>query len=206
MDSHKLIVKLFLDDPAAVDESAFVPVFHSFIQTHAIPDHLLIDVADYQHVPDGPGVVLVSHEANFYMDHNVGRRLGLMYQRKQPYPGADTFRDRLALTFAAALRTAVRLEDEPAFDGRLKFRADHAVFRINDRLLAPNTRQTFEQVAPDLRRFALDAYGPSAGDIALDHKPSPLTLFEVGIKASRPVDVRALLDRVGSMVPVHSSP
>jgi hypothetical protein len=124
-----------------------------------------------------------------------------MYQRKQPFPGAETFRDRLAQAFAATLRTAVRLEDERAFDGRLKFRADQAVFRINDRLLAPNTRETFEQVAPDLRQFVLDVYGPSAGDVALDHKPSPLTLFEVGIKASRPVDVRALLERITPLVP-----
>ena len=64
-------------DPAGIEDSSFVPVFHSFIQTHALPDHLLIDVGDYTHVPDGPGTVLVSHEANVYMDHTVGGRLGL---------------------------------------------------------------------------------------------------------------------------------
>src|SRR2546423_7325769 len=159
MDSHKLVLKFFLDDPSAVPETSFVPVFHSFIQTHALSDHLLIDVADYQHVPDGPGTVLVSHEANLSMDHGVGRKLGLMYQRKQPFPGADHFRERLAHTFAATLRAAARLEDDMAFDGRLKFRTDRAVFRINDRLLAPNTRQTYEQVAPDLRALVLDVYG-----------------------------------------------
>src|SRR5215218_1547837 len=106
MDSHKLVLKFFLDDPAAVPESAFVPVFHSFIQTHALADHLLIDVADYRHVPDGPGTLLVSHKANVYMDHAVGGKLGLMYQRKQPFAGADNFRQRLAATFAATLRAA----------------------------------------------------------------------------------------------------
>src|SRR2546423_15285818 len=114
MDSHKLVLKFFLDDPSAVPETSFVPVFHSFIQTHALPDHLLIDVADYTHVPDGPGTVLVSHEANLYMDHSVGGRLGLMYQRKQPIAGAGTLRDPLATGFSFGLRAAGRVEEEPA--------------------------------------------------------------------------------------------
>src|SRR3954453_6693965 len=124
MDSHKLVLKFFLDDPSSVAEASFVPVFHSFIQTPALPDHLLIDVADYQHVPDGPGTLLVAHEANFYMDHAVGGKLGLLYQRKQPFAGTGSFRQRLAHTFAATLRAAARLEDDLAFDGRLKFRTD----------------------------------------------------------------------------------
>ena len=199
MDSHKLVVKFFLEDPAAVAETAFVPVFHSFIQTHAIPDHLLIDVADYQHVPDGPGTVLVSHEANFYMDHGVGGHLGLMYQRKQPFAGTQTFRQRLGRAFEATLRTAARLEDDPAFAGKLRFRTDEAVLRVNDRLAAPNTAETYRQLAPELRSFLIDAWGPPAGDIALDHKPSPLTLFEVRVRAGKSQDVRALLERVGSV-------
>jgi hypothetical protein len=199
MDSHKLVLKFFLDDPSAVAESSFVPVFHSFIQTHALADHLLIDVADYEHVPDGPGTLLVAHEANFYMDHAVGGKLGLLYQRKQPFPGAANFRRRLAAAFAATLRAAARLEDDLAFDGRLKFRTDRAVFRINDRLLAPNTRQTYEEVAPDLRALVLDVYGPAAGDVALEHQPSERRLFEVTMKATKSQDVRALLERVAPL-------
>jgi hypothetical protein len=119
MDSHKLIIKFFTEDTTQVEESAFVPVFHSLIQAHALPDHLLIDVADYTHVPDGPGTVLVSHEANVYIDHTVDKRAGLMYQRKQPIAGAESFRDRLAHVFASALRVAALLEENPAFEGRL---------------------------------------------------------------------------------------
>ena len=201
MNSHKLIIKFFAEDAAGIDEPAFVPVFHSFIQAHALPDHLLIDVADYTHVPDGPGTVLVSHEANVYLDHTVGKRLGLMYQRKQPLEGADTFRDRLARVFDSALRAAARLEEDPAFSGRLKFRTGDAVFRINDRLLAPNTHETYELVAPALRAFVSGLYRGS--DIVLDYRPaSPLQLFEVAIKASAAPDVTALLDRLAPLLPM----
>ena len=40
-------------------------------RTHAVPDHLLIDVADYAHVPNGPGTVLVAHEANIHIDRTT---------------------------------------------------------------------------------------------------------------------------------------
>jgi hypothetical protein len=196
MDSHKLIVKLFVERPAAwtLDESVFVPVFHSFIQTHALSDHLLIDVADYTHVPDGPGTMLVAHEANLSMDHSVGS-FGLMYQRKQPIPGADAFGDRLAAVFGHALRAAARLEEEPSLAGRLKFRTQEVAFRINDRLHAPNTRETYEQVAPALREFFAELYRGS--EVAIEQaKTSPLQLFQVNIKASRPPAIADLLQRL----------
>jgi hypothetical protein len=199
MDSHKLVIKFFSEDPAGVDEASFVPVFHSFIQTHALADHLLIDVADYTHVPDGPGTVLVSHEANVYMDHSVGGRLGLMYQRKQPIAGAETFRDRLANVFASALRAAALLEENPAFAGRLKFRTGDAAFRINDRLHAPNTHATYEEVAPELRSFLADLYRGS--DVSIDYAPaSPLQPFGVYLKSNNAPGITALLDRLAPLL------
>ena len=76
MTSHRLVLKVFAEGGSDVNASVLVPVFHGFIQTNAIEDHLLIDVADYDHVHHGPGTLLVSHEANFGMDRGGGR-LGL---------------------------------------------------------------------------------------------------------------------------------
>jgi hypothetical protein len=81
MESSKLSVKFYVEESSQLKLADIVPVFHSWIQFHSIPDHLLIDVADYAHVPDGPGIVLVSHEANFYLDR-FDSRLGLTYTRK----------------------------------------------------------------------------------------------------------------------------
>ena len=65
MESSKFSVKFFVQDPSTIGEiTDLVPLFHSWIQTHALADHLLIDVADYAHVHNGPGIVLVSEEAN----------------------------------------------------------------------------------------------------------------------------------------------
>src|SRR5437763_15315366 len=127
MESSKLSIKFYLDDSSAKIKLAdVVPVFHSWIQLHLIPDHLLIDVADYAHVPDGPGVVLVAHEANIYLDSFDGRP-GLTYQRKQPLNGS--FADRLRFAFRSALEACQLLETNAALPG-IKFRTNEADFKI----------------------------------------------------------------------------
>ena len=40
MDSHKLSVKFFADEPAPIPIAEFVPVFHGFIQRKALPAKL----------------------------------------------------------------------------------------------------------------------------------------------------------------------
>ena len=101
METHKIIVKFFVEDASRIRGEQFVPIFHSWIQQKAIPEHLLIDVADYQHVAGGPGTLLVAHEANFSTDREDGQ-LGLMYTRKQP--AAGEFSDRLKQAFRACLQ------------------------------------------------------------------------------------------------------
>src|SRR5688572_17138183 len=96
MNAQKLAAKFFFDPVTTVTPEEFVPVLHSWIQTHAVPDHLLVDVADYAHVVDGPGTVLVAHEGNFYTDRGQGRP-GVLYTRKLPLPG--TLTERIAATF-----------------------------------------------------------------------------------------------------------
>ena len=192
MTSHRLVLKVFAEGGSDANASVLVPVFHGFIQTNAIEDHLLIDVADYDHVHHGPGTLLVSHEANFGMDRGGGR-LGLLYQRKQPLPGR-TFRERLGQVARATLSAAARLQDDPALRGRLKFRTDELLFRVADRLLAPNTPDTFNAVKGDLQSFFSDLY--ETGPVTLTHNASPQTLFEVSVRASRPRPIPDLLQRL----------
>src|SRR3954469_19238716 len=170
MNAQKLAVKLFLQDPKQAHGLKLLPVFQQWIQFHAMDEHLMIDVADYDHVPDGPGTVLVSLEANLYVDHLNGRP-GVTYQRKQPLPGP--FADRPATAFRSVLQSAARLEENPG----LRFRTDEISVRIADRLLAPNTSETFEAVRRDLEAFAVKLFGNKA-PLELTHNPAPDKLFE----------------------------
>jgi len=50
-------VKIFVHEPTSIDLADAIPVFHRWIQ-EAVLNELVIDVADYRHVPAGPGVML----------------------------------------------------------------------------------------------------------------------------------------------------
>ena len=191
MDSYKLAVKFPFQSPSALRPRELVPVFHRWIQSQALPGHQLIDVADYDHVHEGPGIVLVAHEANLHADQGRGQ-LGLLYRRKQPTGGS--FRGRLRATFSHALEAASLLEQDPTLGGRANIQTIEGSFLIFDRLLAPNSNATFKSVRGDLESFLKDLYGlPS---IELTYHERPEELFEVGIRASQSIPVSTLLGRV----------
>lgn len=192
MDAFKISVKIF----AAADCLApadFLPVFHRWIQNRLLSDHLMIDVADYAHVHHGPGTVLVTSEANLYTDRAAGR-LGLLYSRKLPLEGS--FLDRLRQVTATALKCAQLLENEPSLKGRLSFRTNELLIRINDRLLAPNTDQTFAEIKPDLNDLAKSLYGSGA---KIEHKSSPLTLFEATIRSDVSPAISAMIESLSAV-------
>jgi hypothetical protein len=85
VDAQRIVVKVYLEDKAVAPHD-FIPVFHRWIQTRAL-DEVLIDVADYSHVHDGPGVLLICHEANYAIDVIDGRP-GLVYARKREVTGS----------------------------------------------------------------------------------------------------------------------
>jgi hypothetical protein len=141
---YKLGVKIFVANPQVVDIRGCIPVFQSWIQQQKIPGHLLIDVHDYSHVHNGPGILLVAHEGNFSMDETDGW-LGLVYYRKQP--GTDS----LKTAFDSAAGACHLLEADPKLNG-VKFRMDQFEVFSNDRLLAPNTADARKQLETVIQR------------------------------------------------------
>ena len=81
MDLQHLNVKIFTSRNA-FDLAEAIPVFQRWIQD-SVCEELLIDVADYRHVPGGPGVLLAAHEAHYSLDTG-----GLLYNRKAVVEGS----------------------------------------------------------------------------------------------------------------------
>src|SRR5258708_1266009 len=77
--------KIFTTPETSFDHTEAVKVFHRWIKETVCPE-LLIDVAEYSHVPAGPGVLLIAHEANYSFD-NRENRIGLLYNRKAAVDG-----------------------------------------------------------------------------------------------------------------------
>jgi hypothetical protein len=148
MDLQKLGIKFFMTNPHAVPVLEFIPVFQKWIQGQMIPNHLLIDIHNYSHIHNGPGILLVSHEGNFSIDM-ADARTGLLYYRKQP--GGDAVK--------TALHACTLLENEPTFGGRVRFRKDQIEVIANDRLQAPNEDATLAMLEPALSSALRNALG-----------------------------------------------
>ena len=182
MELQHVNVKIFVDGDLQVDPEQFINVFHGWTAEQSC-DELLIDVADYRHVPAGPGVVLVGHEADYAMD-NAAHRWGLLYNRKAPLEGTN--QDRFAQAFAAAAAACIRLE--AALNG-LKFSRHEFQLFINDRGLAPNTPATWDACQGELQSFVHALLGHD--DAALTAEPDPRRRFGVLVKTGRPFDLAA---------------
>ena len=133
---ERFSLKLFVTDGRDVNPNDIITIFHRWIRERAVPG-LLIDVADYGHLPEGPNVLLVAHEANYAFD--CAGRPGLAYATKRSSPGA--LADRVAGAARILIAAARRLQDETAADdgGPMPFRTDRIEFVVNDRLHAPKT-------------------------------------------------------------------
>jgi len=110
-----------------------------------MPGALLVDVAELLHVPNGPGVIAVGHEADFALDH-TGGTWGVLYRRKTLLGGTNL--DRIAQAMESAAQTTLRLQE--AFPGALKLSRTEIEVIVNDRGIAPNTPETYAAALPEI--------------------------------------------------------
>jgi hypothetical protein len=192
MNLQHVNVKLMLDDPASVDLEPLIPVFHSWISERVF-EELLLDVADYRHVPSGPGVVLIGHQANYSVD-NMGNRLGVRYNRKAALDGGNG--DALRQAARAALTACQRLQEEPRMGGKIHFNGREIEMFVNDRLVAPNRAETFEAVRQDLEKFSDKLFAGDKYSLTYESGGEPRGLFTIALKSSRPFPVGDLLQNL----------
>jgi len=157
-------VKLFLEPSITASPQTCIRTFHRWIQTSAI-DGLLIDVADYSHLVDGPHVLLVTHEGNYAVDV-AESRLGLIYTQKQPRE--EPLIDRLMWACRSVVKASCLLEQDSTFNPCLTFRGNEIQFVANDRLLAPNTTETAKSIESILDNFAHKLFGGEEYEIVLN--------------------------------------
>jgi hypothetical protein len=195
MELHKLGVKFFVADANGVGLLEFIPIFHRWIQTRVLDD-LLIDVADYSHVYAGPGILLVAHEGNYSVDE-TGNRRGLAYYSKHPLDG--DLSERLTTVCRKALKACRLLVQEVELKDRLKFQGEALQVFANDRLVAPNTEETWLAFAPALKALLARLY--LGADYELTREVDSKERFSVTIKVGKPVEIDTLLERLSEQEP-----
>lgn len=146
---ERIHVKLFAKPETRSDADGYTRVFHRWCRDRTLKE-VLVDVIDYSHVHEGPGVMLIAHEANFAMDEGEGR-LGLLYAHKR---GVDLEPEKLiAHAIDRVLAVSAQLESEPETSS-LQFDRNRFRIRFQDRLLAPNNAEGEQRWATLLKSAA----------------------------------------------------
>ncbi|GAC1670325.1 MAG: hypothetical protein NVS9B4_26310 [Candidatus Acidiferrum sp.] len=192
MDLQHVNVKLFVKNSREIDLEPLIPIFHGWIEGQ-VCEELLLDVADYRHVPEGPGVVLIGHEANYSVD-NAGNRLGVRYNRKKILQGSNE--DRLRQAVRAALTACQRLEGEPRLGGKIEFNGQEMEVSFNDRLLAPNSEETRQAVEAELRVLGGELFRGSKCEYQWSSASDRRKLFAISIRSAQPVRTADLLSNL----------
>jgi hypothetical protein len=190
MKSEKLQIKFFAKPNGHFELESVVPVFHRFIREQLF-DELMIDVADYKHVQNGPGVVLVGDANDYYLDQGEGRS-GLLFSRKRHGAPPES---RLREGFARALKACTLLEAAPELGGKLTFATDEVLIRLPDRLRAPNDDAGFAEASRDVSPLLDKLYG--AGNYALERGPAAPEPLSLRVKAKSAPTLAALLGALG---------
>lgn len=189
----------FQEDVSGFELESCIGIFQRWIQEGAL-DELMIDVADYRHVPRGSGVMLICHAAHYALDELDGR-MGLRFEAKR-----DELADpvaRIGRAAASALQAARLLERgvgggaPVAFDGRTV-----RVF-VQDRLLAPNCEETFAALRPALQQVAHTLYGAGGQLERIEGDPRQALSARLSASEADAPDLEGLLARAQPYRPLQ---
>jgi hypothetical protein len=189
MELQKINVKVFTAESNKVPLTDFIDVFHGWIQAS---DGVYLDVADYSHMQAGPGIVLVADDANVSIDETDNRR-GLLYSQKSKLGGSNL--EKLSAVLRSALENCQRLEQEPALRGKLRFAGNQVEILVNDRLVAPNTEETFEEIRPEIDFLARRLYSTTNFTL-LWNQQDPRRRFNVIISTPLSFETKTLLNNL----------
>ncbi len=190
MNLHRIQVKCFVRDPSGIDLPALIPVFHRWIQNDALGE-MLIDVANYAHVVEGPGILLIAHEADYALDLSRGRP-GLLYTRKRDVP--ETIGEALETALRRLFTAARLLEDEESLGGMYRFRTDELEIGFPDRLRVPNRAESLDLVRDDVVRTLTESYGVERAELEWTGDDSRLP-FSVHVTIAGAPALSELTDR-----------
>ncbi|MEK7766340.1 MAG: hypothetical protein AAB368_08890 [bacterium] len=190
LDLRKAVVKVFAAPGPVPDLRPFIPVFHRWIAGHKL-DGILVDVAEYTHVANGPGVLLVAHEGQWVLDAEDGK-LGMVYSQRRPPEGTPAEHLRRALR--ECLKACALLEQESEAKGKITLTPNHLSICVNDRLATPNAPATYAALEPVVR----EVLSPLYSDLKLTPEPDPRKRAGIQITVASAPSISEILSRANS--------
>jgi len=186
---QRIAVKILTDAPPSLNLDPFLAIFGRWRTATAHPADW-VDLADYAHMPRGPGIVLVGKRCNFSFDLG-GAAPGLLYASKMGLEGAPEA--RLLSVFRACLEMSRSLLAEAEFPASVRLQTGSLELIFNDRLETANTEATDQQLKPAVVAALDRLLGPGA--YQLTPQADPDRRYGFFIRAARPLNLDEMLSR-----------
>jgi len=188
-DLQRISVKLFADTPPGFSVDPFLAIFGRWRNETDHPARW-VDVADYAHMVQGPGILLVGKQGSFAANMDEPG-FGLLYSGKQDFEG--DVEQRFLEAFRRALELQKRLVSEPEFPEAVKLRTGDWLVFVNDRLDFPNTDETDELLKPGIQAALDTLFGPGA--YQWTREPDPERRYGYRVQANPAPTLDQLIER-----------
>ena len=190
MSTHKIAVKFYMDKGQDVAPAVWFKTFNKWISANEGPD-VLIDVADYSHVKNGPVTLLVGHEYDISIDDADGKR-GVLFSRKRS--GEGTFAEHLSSVVKQACEAGRRVETDGDVGDQVAFRGNEVCIILNDRLNAPNSEETLQAIQADLDALLAKLY--DGADVSVSRRDDAKARLTLDVQAKGDWSVDQLLANI----------
>ena len=187
MDLQQINIKAFVTADSHINYQNFIKVFNRWMEEGDEDDYL--NYADYSHTSAGPGVLLISKQANYSIDNAMNRH-GFLYNRKHKIEGEN--REKIRQAFVETLNRCQHLENAEELENEVHFTSAEILFMINNRHIAPNTPEMFEAIKSELAPVLEQMYGST--NFTLDRASEDVReRFAIRISASSNSEISELL-------------
>ncbi len=189
-DLQRIQIKIAADSPAGLSLDPFITIFGRWRNEKHPADW--VDLADYAHLPRGPGIVLVGQRCSVAFDL-ADPGPGILYTARKGLSGSHA--ERLCSAFEWCLNLSKRLSAEPEFPKDVRLRIGMLELRFNDRLETPDTPETDAELRPAIEQVLNQLFGSGGYDLQCCSDDS---VYGFRIQAKKSEALNALLARIAS--------
>ena len=189
-DLQRIQIKIASDLRVGLRLDPFVTIFGRWRNEQHPADW--IDLADYAHLPRGPGIVLVGQRCSVAFDL-ADPGPGILYTARKGLTGSHA--ERLCSAFAWCLDLSKRLSAEPEFPQDVRLRTGMLELRFNDRLETPDTPETDAELRPVVAQVLDQLFGSGGYDL---QRCSDDSVYGFHVQARKSEALDALLARIAS--------
>lgn len=166
-DLQRIELKVLVDAEGELNLDPLLTIFDRWRQDSESPSDW-VDLADYAHMPKGPGVMMAGKRENFALDLNDPGP-GIFFSGKKDFSGS--LEERFLEAFRRFLTLAAALVAEQEFPAEFRVRPGDWEVVVNDRLDFPNTDESDRAVRPGLEAALDKLFGRASYSIERESDP-----------------------------------